>query len=546
LPDYDVNDVASVGYIADIPGYQLPPEAWTFAENARLLNDSAGTGASWNQIFSTAGVDNASPIALQSVRTAANAQWVTYASLDQLYGWDNTNIANVSGPSAPYGTTNPWEWVGTQLAGIPIWTNNKKPPQYWTGIDLTMKYADLPSWTADLGSSASCRSLRAFGPYLVALNVTLGPGGNANASLASPVQHKHGVVWSHPADPGTMPASWNYADPTRDAGFNELNDADAGVVIDGLPLKASFYIYKESSTWVMRIVGGQYIMQFDPFLLQSGILAAHCAALTGDGKYHFVVTGDDVIIHDGTTPTSLLDKRARKALFNRISIAGVPMSHVFAVPTQREMWFCYAEQGASSITRALIWNYSGGGSGVLYESVFPYVAGAIADVASTQPPPWDSDVKTWDFNTNLWDMSARRRTIVADPIGKQVLELDYGTTRDGVAYVTTLQREALSFIAHRRLPMWDPLMDFKQRKFVRRIWPKMSGAPCNIRIGFCDTVGGSTVWGQSQSFDPNSQVYADFTVSGREAPSIEFTWKSSDGIGQLFGYKLEIFPAGTF
>jgi len=145
LPDYDVNDVASVGYIADIPGYQLPPEAWTFAENARLLNDSAGTGASWNQIFSTAGVDNASPVALQSVRTAANAQWVTYASLDQLYAWDNTNVANVSGPSAPYGTTNPWEWVGTQLTGIPIWTNNRKPPQYWTGIDLTMKYADLPN-----------------------------------------------------------------------------------------------------------------------------------------------------------------------------------------------------------------------------------------------------------------------------------------------------------------------------------------------------------------------------------------------------------------
>ena len=545
MPDYDVNDVASVGFIADIPGFQLPPEAWTFAENARLVNDGAGSGATWNQLADTSSVASAAPVALLAVRSPTYAPWIAYASLSDLFVWDTFTVTNVSGPSAPYATVNAWDWVGTELSGIPIWTNNVKPPQYWTALSTSASYADMPQWTAHLGTSAACVSMRAFGPFLIALNVTLGPGGAANSSLVAPVHHPHGVIWSHPADPGTMPSSWNYADPTMDAGFTELNDAEAGCILDGLALKSLFIIYKEASSWIMRLVGGQYVMQLDPFLLQSGILATHCVALTGDGKFHFVATADDLIIHDGSTTTSLLDKRARRALFSRISVPDYEKCFCFAVPSQREMWFAYPEAGVGQISRAMIWNYSGGGNGVLYESQFTFASACVSEaVAGTGP--WDNQTIVWDADVAAWDETARRRTLLADPTGNQILLMDHGQGRVGAPFTTTLQREALSFIAHRRLPMWDPLMDFKQRKYVRRIWPKMAGAPCNIRIGFTNTVGGQTQWGTSVPFDPSTQVYADFTVSGREVPSVEFTWSSDIGPGTLYGYKMEIFPAGNF
>jgi hypothetical protein len=330
-----------------------------------------------------------------------------------------------------------------------------------------------------------------------------------------------------------------------DAGFTELNDADAGVIIDGLPLKTTFMIYKENSTWTMRLVGGQYIMQLDPFLLQSGLLAARCAAVTGDGKFHFCATSDDIIIHDGATATSLLDKRARRTLFNRISTTNYQLCHCFSVPTQREMWFAYPETGANQITRALIWNYSGSGNGVLYESAFSYPCGVVTDIPASANS-WDQRTTAWIANMATWEEASRRHTIMADPNGNQILLIDSTNNRAGVQFTTTLQREALSFIAHRRLPMWDPLMDFKQRKYVRRVWPKLRGAPCNIRVGFTDTVAGITDWGPYVPFNPAVQTYADFTVSGRETPSVEFTWNSSVGPGTLYGYKMEIFPAGNF
>jgi len=547
VADYDVNDVASVGYIGDIPGWQLPPEAWTFAENVRIQNDNVGVGASWSSIIDTSIVDNASPWIIQAIRTPDNQQWLTYASLSDIYGFDGINIANISGPSAPYGTAFGYEWVITQLSGVPIYTNNRKPPQYWTSLSLSSDCADLPDWTASLGNAATCRSIRAFGPYLVALNVTLGVGGAANVvgtpEATAVVAHPHGVIWSHPADPGHMPASWNFADPTKDAGFNELNDADAGVIVDGLPLRSNFYIYKENATWVMRLVGGQYVMQFDPFLLQSGIMAAHCAALTGDGKFHFVATADDVIIHDGVSAKSLLDQRTRRTLFNRIDVSGYRMCHVFAVPSQREMWFAYPESGASQITRALVWNYSGGGDGVLYESVFPYPSAAVSEVA-VAGTAWDAAVGAWDDETDIWDANARRQTVIADPYGKQVLQMDLSLRRDSVPFMVTLRREGLSFLGKRR--GGEPLVDFKQRKFIRRIWPKMTNAPCQIRVGYTDTVDGATLWSSAVNFDPATQVYADFISSGREAPSVEFSWNSADGLGKLYGYKLEVFPAGRF
>lgn len=531
MADYDINDVASLGLILDMPSYQLPPEAWSTAENVRIFDDGVSKGATWGTLVDTSPTG---PVYIQAVRTSALAQWLIYASKAKVFVWDGTSQAEITNLAlTPYSTVNDYDWVGTELAGIPVLTNNVNPPQYWTALNLASDLDTLPNWTAALGANSYCRSIRAFGPYLVALNVTI-----------ATVAHPHGVLWSHPADPGSMPASWDYTDPTVDAGLTELSDANAGSIVDGLPLRGQFIIYKENATWLMRLVGGQYIMQFDPFLIASGILAPHCAALTGDGKYHFVATGDDIIIHDGITAKSILDKRMRRELFGRIDVANYNACHVFAVPTKREMWFAYPEIGSSTVTRALIWNYGAGVGvdGVLYESAFTYPSAAVADVVN-EGETWDSDTDTWDSTTDAWDSSARRRTVIADKTGLQILEMDITTLRAGASFTGTLTRENLSILGKRR-SSGEPVVNFTDRKFIRRIWPKMEGGVATIRLGMSDVPGGTTSWGTPQTFDPTTQSYLDFTVSGRAAPAVDIQWQGDTGV--LYGYKLEIFPAGRF
>jgi hypothetical protein len=537
MPDLDINDVASIGLIQDIPGYQLPPEGWTTATDVRLVDDGISTGATWSQILNTS---PASPWYIQAVRTPSQGQWYVYASLTDLFAWDQTTVANVSKSVSGYTTTNGWDWNGTQLAGIPVLTNNKDVPQYWTGINLASKFADVPGWVAVFGAGGTCKSIRAFGPYLVALNVSIGG-----------VQHVHGVAWSHPADPGTMPISWDYTDTTKDAGFTELTDAAAGQVIDGLPLRNMLVVYKEQSTWIMRLIGGQYIMQFDPFLLATGILTEHCVALTGDGKYHFVATNDDIIIHDGVSTTSLLDRRMRRALFNRISTTAYVMSHCFAVPSKREMWFAYPENGQGAVSRALVWSYGAGTApnGVLYECVFNFPSATIGDLVS-QTDTWASDTEPWNVAIEPWSSSDRLRTIMVDPSGKRLLEMDAGTLRAGATFTPIVQRLGVSLIGNRRSSIGlagvagEPVVDFRTRKFIRRIWPKAEGGLLGVRLGFATFPSGAVTWSAQQTFDPASQSYLDFTVSGREAPSVEFTWIGNPAT--LYGYTLEVATAGRF
>lgn len=530
MPDYDVNDLASVGLILDVPSYQLPPEAWTGAENVRLIDDGITKGATWATLLDTSA---AAPYYVQAVRTSALAQWLVYCDLNSVYAWDGTSVADITGPSAPYATVNGYDWVGTTLAGIPVLTNNVKPPQYWTNLNLASDLADLPGWTAALGANSYCRSIRAFGPYLVAMNVTI-----------AATTHQHAVLWSHPADPGTVPASWDYTDPTKDAGLTELSDADAGSIIDGLPLRGVFVVYKENATWLMRLVGGQYIMQFDPFLIASGILAPHCAALTGDGKYHFVATGDDIIIHDGVTAKSILDRRVRRTIFNRIDVSNYNACFCFANPQKREMWFAYPETGNTTPTRALVWNYGAGvgTDGVLYESTFTYRSACVGDILSASET-WDADTDTWDSTSDVWDASSRRQAILADAAGLRLLQMDSGSQRVSSDFTATLTREDLGFLGQRR--SGQPVVDWKARKFIRRVWIKAEGGLLRVRVGFRNTIDGTLTYSIPQDFDPTTQMYLDFTVSGRAAPSVEFSWVGAQ-TGTLYGFTLEVFPAGRF
>lgn len=521
----DINDIAAIGAVRDRSSYELPPEAWTTALNMRAVDDGMNSLLGWEGIFGTPTV---APHFLFPIRTAAATYWI-YTSLTKAYDFDGTTHNNITRLSGDYAANGGQDWNSTILGGIPILNNGVNLPQYWATPGLG-RLADLPNWDAN----ARAKIIRAFGPFLVAFNLT-----------DSGTNKPHLVRWSHPADPGSVPSSWDVTDPTKDTGQSDLPDVQAGLIQDALPLSSIMYIYKEGSTYKMRFIGGRDIMDFGqtPWLTTSGILTARCVCVTGDGLRHVVATQDDIIWHDGNQVVSILDQRQRRRLLNDIDATHFDTSFIFDNFAYKEVWFCYPSSGASFPDKALIMNYSDSKAWVITEADGITFRHAIAGrVESSSEETWaDNPTEQWDTDTGPWSTLLRRRVLLAGTGSTKIFNLDRTQTRDGTSFSTQLAREGLSILGQDRKGAW--IVDHQLEKMIARLWPKIQGGPINIRVGAATTVNGAVTWGASSSFDPSVTLTADIEpVTGR-ANAVEFSGPSGTS-WRMDGYKLDIQPVG--
>lgn len=519
MVDVSITGLSELGVIRDAPAHMLPPEAFTLLENVRVMDDGIARMPGWARIWST--LTTSAPIFLvQATEPDGSIVWI-YGTSTGLFAIDDTpTVTDVSG--AAYTAT---QWQATFLSGIPILNNGADDPQTWD-FNYANNFQDLANWPAN----TSAKVIRAFGPFLVAFNVTV-----------SGVNYPHLVKWSHPADPGTVPSSWDNTDPTVDAGENDISDVESGEIRDALPMRGQMVIYKEHSTWLMKLIGGQNIMQFDQFLARAGILTQDCVALTGDGAWHFVVTEDDIIIHDTVRVQSLLDRRMRRYLFNQIDGDNVSKAYVFANPRQKEMWFCYPSNGSSVVDRAFVWGYGVGGQlGVCYEADYPYPYTALGDVDTSSEVAWSAASGTWAAYFGAWNSSDRRRPVGVSTSGNRFVLLDSSLQRDGADFTSTISRSGLAIVGRRRNN--EPIVDFKNRKLLRRVWPKIEGAPVSVRVGAQREIDGSISWQPSKTFTPGTDRYVDMIANGA-ALSVEFS-SSAAGDWLLSGYDLEVMRAG--
>lgn len=517
----DINDVASIGVIRDSPPHEIPPEAWTLAENVRFEDRSVVRLQGETQIFGTPGV---APHYSQFVSAPGQAWWL-YEGLAKIYAYNGNTHFDITRTTdgATYTTSDASQLQGTILGGIPILNNNTDVPQFWSAYSGSTHMADLTNWPSTLRT----KIIRAFGPYLMALSLT-------DTGVIKP----NDVRWSHPADPGTVPSSWDITDPTKDAGQISLPDVDSGQIVDGLPLQGKFYVYKENSCWRMRNVGGQFIFDEDAFLETIGLLAPRCLAITGDGQRHVFAGQDNLFTHDGNSAKPLLDGRTRRYLFNQLDVANYNISFMFVNGVRREAWFCYPSSGSTVPNRALIINYDTLAS---TECDIDFIHAAIGTVQTTDLETWASVSGAWTDDSQPWNVSNRRSLVLSKPSSTKFMQLDLGTTRDGTAFTGTLQRTSLGVIGRNR-KTGDWIEDFEVRKMCHRIWPKMSGGPVNIRLGGQNVPGGAITWSPYQVFDPTMQKYCDITAEGA-ALCLEINgavdWK-------LDGYKLDLVTLGGF
>jgi hypothetical protein len=126
------------------------------------------------------------------------------------------------------------------------------------------------------------------------------------------------VKWSSLAVPGALPSTWNEADATQDAGEFDLAEGQDPIV-DGLGLKDSFIVYKESSTWALDYIGGAFILKSRKVSGMSGLLNHELRGrLRRRQNMHFAVTGSD-IVSTTASARSRCSTRRRAASSSRTS-----------------------------------------------------------------------------------------------------------------------------------------------------------------------------------------------------------------------------------
>jgi hypothetical protein len=489
MPLVRVPSVGAVGVIKDLSQHELPNNAWTDAKNIRFLDGYAYQFYGHGEVYNS---PSFTPQYVMPCNVGGNRYWV-YATASKIFCVTITGgvavHTDITPASARSGVTN--KWTGTLLSGVPILNSGdtSNGPMYWS-LNPANKFAELPNWPAN----TYCKSLRSFKNFLIALNVT-----------KSGQNYPFMVKWSHPADPGALPVTWDQTDATKDAGEADLAEG-YDPIVDGLQLRNSFMIYKQASCWRMDYIGGPYVFQFSKVLGTSGALNPNCVVEV-DG-FHVVLTGSDVIVHDGQSAQSVLDKQTRRYLFQNIDVDNPDKCFVFKNPFFNEVFVCYPSIGSSSCNMAMVWNYKD--RTVSFREIPNINHAASGPVDNGLIGNWAQDSAPWDSDLTLWNgpdfVPSTARAIMASANTKLYM-MDSSASFDGVIPHAYIERRGLSFGAPETI------------KLVRGIRPRIvgnTGEKVKLRVGWSnDDPYADPTWGPVMEHVIGDTIANDCLVSGR-------------------------------
>lgn len=517
MPLVKIGAVGQKGVVKDLSSAELPPNIWTDALNIRFLDGYAYQSYGHGQVYGTL---SAAPQHIVPVTIAGARYWI-YATAAGTYCVTITGGAAVetdlTHATPRTGVVN--QWTSTVLSGIPILNvgDTSKVPMSWD-LNTANNFVDLANWPAGY----YCKSLRAYKNSLVALNVTI-----------AGTNYPYMVLWSHPADPGSVPASWDTTDATKDAG--KLDCAEGGdAIMDGLQLRDSFMIYKESSVWRMDYTGGPFVYRFSKVLGISGALNRNCIVEI-DGQ-HLVLTGSDVMVHDGQQANSVLDKATRRWLFQNIDTSYANLCFVARNPFFNECWICFPAIGATSCNRAMIWNYRD--STVSFRSLpnvnhinFGPVDNGLSDTWASDSAPWASDLTLW----NGPDYVPSTTRLMAASADTKLFLMDASAAFDGAIADAYLERHGLTFDAPESL---------KLVKGVRAQITGNVGDTVLIYVGAADDPYEEPTYGAAMTYTIGTTIQCDCFVTGRYI-AIKFATGSAYQ-WRLDSYSVDVELAGAY
>jgi hypothetical protein len=502
-----------VGMLTDRNSADLPMESWSSALNVSFRDGQSRKALGYSKVFGTTPVDISFLI-----DNIENGQLYWYEGTPtKLYRTEGTSHVDLTKASGNYLGTAESSWNGTVLNTVVVMNNGIDKPQSIRKTDP--KFIDLPNWP----TTATCKVMRSYKNYLVALNVT--KGGTEYPTL---------VKWSSPADPGEVPSTWNEADPTNDAGENPLSSA-GDAILEGRKLRDSFIIYKERSVHSMNYIGGTFVFGFRQLFDDIGIMSTHCVA-EFDGK-HFVLGKGDVYVHNGVEKKSVISGKAKDLLFS--NIRNDAYQRCFVVPdyNSNEMWVCYPSNNKyvedKGCDRAFVWNWS---EDTWSQRELPKIRYATFGIVDPKvSDAWDSATGSWNTDSVAWGEQnynpSKTKILMTSQVNDKVYVVGDESSFDGEMYFSSLEKRDIH------------LGDDRGVKTITSVTPHVKGkGSLQIYVGYSNIQNTPVLWKGPFEYEIGAQYKIDCRVVGRYgAIMVEAV---NDTEWSLNGFTIEYAPSG--
>lgn len=569
MPIMRLRNSGKTGVTTDIPAYDLKPGDWSWANNVRFQADRVqkigGAKASLTQ-----SMPNQIPIAVMQRPLTESLLYGTYNPLTERGElWESSGITHTKisqidddGDFIDYFATPQYGWNYTSLSNVVIFNTRLSNPQ---GLSPNKpNFTDLPGWgVPNEGSTDTvdwkANRISAFKNYLICMGV-----------WENGIEFPQRIRWSDAAYVGELPSNWYQNSETSDGGFNDLTDS-LSHIIDGKPLRDSFVIYTNRDTFIMDYVGGTMVFNFRKIFSDSGILAPNCA-VEFEGK-HFVVSEDDIFVHNGSTRQSVATGRVKDYLMGQISSNNFDATRVYAYPSKKEIWIAYVSDGNTSdgITsertyacdKAAVWSWQ-------YDTWSFTDLPFVFDIGLGISP--ETDTRVWDDENfiptvgepkqygdypweqpvlpdDTWERESKMFTqhvLFGASSHRCFYQIDTGPVWDRWDYITKstnpspvvceLQRSALDFD--------EQELDISYHKWWRNVYPQMGGSgTVRFYIGGSNSPNGEPTWDTWQDFDIEEDVKVD-CFSNYRYPAIKLS-DSTEGDWTMVGYDVEYFTEGN-
>jgi len=501
----------ATGFLPDLPGYDLPEGGWTDSRNVRYRDGALEKAPGFSQILPDL---SCTAIWAMSISDQIAGYWV-YGGNTVMYATDGSTTADITG-TLTLSATDDLGYTGGAFHGFMVVSDGVQIPQTWTP-GLANNLVSLTAWPA-----ISCEVIRPWRDFLIALRIK--EGSDLNPRL---------MRWSDVAAKGALPGSWDYTDPTNQAGIKEFGETQDALQ-DCAGLRDSLIIYKTNATWVADYVGGADVLGFRQLFAHSGVLTQDCIGRLPGA--HLVLTGDDLILNDGNTARSLLDRRARQWFFNKIDLTNYRRAFVMMDYRNREAYVCVPEQGLDRASLALVWNWA-------EDTLAPYDLGGpktwgTFGAVTGSPTTFDGDTDAFDANPAIFDDEPvspwKQVGQLFDASNPLAYQLGTAQTQAGVAMFVYAERTG------------HPLtLDVGAIKRLWRIYPRLEGSngdTFRFRISVRETLDQSPSWSPPLDYVLGTDPWIDLRLDGRIIDlRIEY---SGTNTFRLYGFDVDYEDAG--
>ncbi|WP_422023370.1 hypothetical protein [Pyruvatibacter mobilis] len=530
MPTIPVRNLGAVGLVTDIPPYDLPPNAWSVADNVRFDDNSVFRAPIFRRVLDLP----KTPLHLfpKTPETGYDSAAIYYED-GSVVSYANGNLADAL-DVAVSPVTGRAPVTSAFLSQVEYLNKTNTVPLY---RDPSMVDFDvLPNWDP----TWRCRALRSFKDYLVALGIT-----------KNGIEHPTTVKWSDLALAGQVPGSWDATDPTKSAGETPLAKIKTSIV-DGGELGDRFIIYARDQVWTMEESGNTLIFDFDrQFGSEAAIMSENCWVEI-DGK-HFVFGLSDIYIHDGVTKQSLVEGRVRKRIFSELNTKLGDNCFVAHNQNLNEVMFCYPSskdnerfQATIGCNRALVYNYV---ADTLYFYDLPDVTAftminldTVLSWAAAGSMKWSDIGGTWADQNDGFRTHPIFVAVGTDLSSSRILVLDR-SERGEVALPFDVEAATQPRLERSGIDLDEVGFSLQGRRSVQSIFPQMSlefrreDSELGIEFGFHDYPAASPDYSERRVFVAATDYKVDLRTHGRYLSTRLNVDERSDFI--LSGYDLK-------